>query len=216
MRTINRRVGLPLSKWRGYELDFFSALAACRVSKAKSHFKWSGLLPLGGDGRGVNLSVVLFFPSFYNFAHNKELDDFAFLFRKRLFMPKHKQSFKSFKRSAQRTELEYHLEHLESQKGLLEKSVSNTTVKKIVIPIAVFAITFCVVSGFVGFFYNFIGPTISETPWELTALVIASIIIAIPIAIVIYNNRKQNDIEAFEQTNDEIQEVKNQIQSMKK
>jgi len=131
-------------------------------------------------------------------------------------MPKQKQSFKPFKRSMQHMELEYQLEELESQKGLLEKSVSNTTVSKIVIPISVFAVTFCIVSAFVGFFYNFIGPTISETPGELTVLVIASVIIAIPITIVIYNNRKQNDKEALEQTNHEIRELKKKPQSMKK
>jgi hypothetical protein len=31
--VIDRRVGLPLSKWRGHGLDFFSVVMACWVSK---------------------------------------------------------------------------------------------------------------------------------------------------------------------------------------
>jgi len=33
IETINRRVGLPLSKWRGHGVEFFSALMASWVSK---------------------------------------------------------------------------------------------------------------------------------------------------------------------------------------
>jgi len=128
-------------------------------------------------------------------------------------MPKQKQGFKSFKRSMQRTELEYQLEELKSQKEQLEKSVSNTTISKILIPIGVFAVTFCIVSVFVGFFYNFIGPTISETPGELAALIVASVILTIPIAIGVYNKKKRNDKEALEQTNIEIQDLKKKFQS---
>lgn len=113
-------------------------------------------------------------------------------------------------------ELESQLDELESQKGHLEKSMSNTTTNKILIPTGVFVATFCILSFVVGFFYNFIGPTISETPGELAGLIVASVIIAIPIAMSVYNKRKQNDIDELEQTDNEIQELKNKLESMKK
>jgi len=51
--VIDRRDGLPLSKWRGHGVDFFSAWWACWFSKSMFGLRRVWLLPLGGDGRGV-------------------------------------------------------------------------------------------------------------------------------------------------------------------
>ena len=38
IETINRLVGLPLSKWRGHGVDFFSTPMACWDSKSMFRF----------------------------------------------------------------------------------------------------------------------------------------------------------------------------------
>jgi hypothetical protein len=59
METINRRVGLPLSKWRGHGLDFFSWLMVVTVFPRQFFVRGrSGLLPIWGDGRGVCLFCI--------------------------------------------------------------------------------------------------------------------------------------------------------------
>ena len=55
MAVIDRRVGLPLSKWRGYGVGFFSGLMGVLGFQVNVWVEDGlGFSPsLGGDGRGV-------------------------------------------------------------------------------------------------------------------------------------------------------------------
>ncbi len=55
----NRHVHLPLSQGRGYEVGFFSWSVSESVFQSKCCFRRHCLLPLGGDGRGVNVLRTL-------------------------------------------------------------------------------------------------------------------------------------------------------------
>ena len=63
MAVIDRRVGLPLSKWsptgvlrEGHGVDFFSGLIGVLVSKSMFRLRRSELLPLGETGEGFEFT----------------------------------------------------------------------------------------------------------------------------------------------------------------